>query len=222
MGEASERLKIYCRERGVQRFTADEILELLEEGETVDWIMDQVLPEATADTGTEMRSFLEELSSEVAPAETREEADSDQVAAEADPAAAETGKHPLPEAIPEMGDLQQLLPKGVDMGQLEELLSSPRGELMADFGLFCQERGTGDGEPSEEMQAAMQELHAEWLTTPREALDGKKPSELLGEAGLFPQKVETKRRDAPKIGRNDPCPCGSGKKYKKCCGKGVS
>lgn len=24
-------------------------------------------------------------------------------------------------------------------------------------------------------------------------------------------------RDAPKIGRNDPCPCGSGKKYKKCC-----
>lgn len=27
-------------------------------------------------------------------------------------------------------------------------------------------------------------------------------------------------RDGPKVGRNDPCPCGSGKKYKKCCGKG--
>ena len=26
---------------------------------------------------------------------------------------------------------------------------------------------------------------------------------------------------APKIGRNDPCPCGSGKKYKKCCGANV-
>ena len=26
-------------------------------------------------------------------------------------------------------------------------------------------------------------------------------------------------RSTPKIGRNDPCPCGSGKKYKKCCGK---
>jgi SEC-C motif-containing protein len=26
-------------------------------------------------------------------------------------------------------------------------------------------------------------------------------------------------REAPKTGRNDPCPCGSGKKYKKCCGK---
>jgi hypothetical protein len=27
------------------------------------------------------------------------------------------------------------------------------------------------------------------------------------------------RNDQPKVGRNDPCPCGSGKKYKKCCGK---
>lgn len=25
-------------------------------------------------------------------------------------------------------------------------------------------------------------------------------------------------RNGPKVGRNDPCPCGSGKKYKKCCG----
>jgi len=30
--------------------------------------------------------------------------------------------------------------------------------------------------------------------------------------------VKTMRRDAPKVGRNDPCPCGSGKKYKKCHG----
>lgn len=30
--------------------------------------------------------------------------------------------------------------------------------------------------------------------------------------------VGTIRREGPKIGRNDPCPCGSGKKYKKCCG----
>ena len=31
-------------------------------------------------------------------------------------------------------------------------------------------------------------------------------------------KPVTVRRDEPKVGRNDPCPCGSGKKYKKCCG----
>lgn len=29
--------------------------------------------------------------------------------------------------------------------------------------------------------------------------------------------VVTQRRAGPKIGRNDACPCGSGKKYKKCC-----
>ncbi len=27
------------------------------------------------------------------------------------------------------------------------------------------------------------------------------------------------RRDVPKVGRNEPCPCGSGKKYKQCHGK---
>jgi uncharacterized protein len=32
-----------------------------------------------------------------------------------------------------------------------------------------------------------------------------------------PQANES-RRSMPKVGRNDPCPCGSGKKYKKCCG----
>lgn len=33
------------------------------------------------------------------------------------------------------------------------------------------------------------------------------------------EKQEPYRRQAAKIGRNDPCPCGSGKKYKNCCGK---
>ena len=30
-------------------------------------------------------------------------------------------------------------------------------------------------------------------------------------------KVATVRNEGPKVGRNEPCPCGSGKKYKKCC-----
>jgi len=33
------------------------------------------------------------------------------------------------------------------------------------------------------------------------------------------KKVETFVREGEKVGRNDPCPCGSGKKYKKCCGQ---
>jgi preprotein translocase subunit SecA len=32
--------------------------------------------------------------------------------------------------------------------------------------------------------------------------------------------IKTVKRDEPKVGRNDPCPCGSGKKYKKCHGAG--
>ena len=34
-----------------------------------------------------------------------------------------------------------------------------------------------------------------------------------------PDVDRTVRREEPKVGRNDPCPCGSGKKYKNCCGK---
>jgi uncharacterized protein YecA (UPF0149 family) len=32
------------------------------------------------------------------------------------------------------------------------------------------------------------------------------------------EKPETVRREGPRVGRNDPCPCGSGRKYKKCHG----
>lgn len=40
------------------------------------------------------------------------------------------------------------------------------------------------------------------------------------EAGTTPagMRVETVRRTGPKIGRNEPCSCGSGRKYKNCCG----
>jgi uncharacterized protein YecA (UPF0149 family) len=35
-------------------------------------------------------------------------------------------------------------------------------------------------------------------------------------SGWVPEPI---RRTEPKIGRNDACPCGSGIKYKKCCGR---
>ena len=48
------------------------------------------------------------------------------------------------------------------------------------------------------------------------------PIQMVMSGGGTPQrqagKVETVRRDGDKVGRNDPCPCGSGKKYKKCHG----
>jgi pentatricopeptide repeat protein len=52
-------------------------------------------------------------------------------------------------------------------------------------------------------------------------LDKKKfrPVDADGEEEDFDfSREEPIHRESPKIGRNDPCPCGSGKKYKKCCG----
>ena len=44
------------------------------------------------------------------------------------------------------------------------------------------------------------------------------PNQTASAAGEEAARTKTVTRDQPKIGRNDPCPCGSGKKYKKCCG----
>jgi uncharacterized protein len=43
-------------------------------------------------------------------------------------------------------------------------------------------------------------------------------SQRLVEKELY-DDATTFRRVMPKIGRNDPCPCGSGKKFKHCCGR---
>ena len=47
-------------------------------------------------------------------------------------------------------------------------------------------------------------------------IDGDSHTHREGEGHLH--RPQTVQRESPKIGRNDPCPCGSGKKYKKCCG----
>ena len=45
-----------------------------------------------------------------------------------------------------------------------------------------------------------------------------KPSDVVSEAAAAAEKARPVRT-GPKVGRNDPCPCGSGKKFKHCCGK---
>ena len=45
-----------------------------------------------------------------------------------------------------------------------------------------------------------------------------KPSDVVSEAVEAVAKAKPLRA-GPKVGRNDPCPCGSGKKYKQCCGR---
>lgn len=64
----------------------------------------------------------------------------------------------------------------------------------------------------------MHEAKAEWLYTLK-AWDEVLPKE--EQQALTREYRTSKIVRREKIGRNDPCPCGSGKKYKNCCGKGA-
>jgi preprotein translocase subunit SecA len=57
--------------------------------------------------------------------------------------------------------------------------------------------------------------------TPRAAVHAYKPDagRTGAESEAAPKPAVQARRAADKVGRNDPCPCGSGKKYKRCCGR---
>ncbi len=84
------------------------------------------------------------------------------------------------------------------------------------------------------------EIDPQW---PREPLTAEKSDELLrnmlsgavrvyryfkedrlasAQAAAQRAPLEPYERAGPKVGRNDPCPCGSGKKYKRCCGAAAS
>jgi preprotein translocase subunit SecA len=47
-----------------------------------------------------------------------------------------------------------------------------------------------------------------------------KASDMVSDASEALAKAKP-LRSGPKVGRNDPCPCGSGKKYKQCCGRNL-
>ena len=51
---------------------------------------------------------------------------------------------------------------------------------------------------------------------------GRAPQAEESDAPEIPKIAVPVVRDAPKVGRNDPCPCGSGKKFKRCCGSGAA
>jgi hypothetical protein len=68
----------------------------------------------------------------------------------------------------------------------------------------------------------MQELidkYNEYLTPNEKLITGRINKELKFLINQFENKPSFHHEKAVKVGRNDPCPCGSGKKYKKCCGK---
>ena len=72
-----------------------------------------------------------------------------------------------------------------------------------------------DGQPIQE--ARQQKTDLSKVQTNRSEEEARHRAAMS--AGRENQKVETVRRTEKKVGRNDPCPCGSGKKYKHCHGK---
>jgi preprotein translocase subunit SecA len=100
-------------------------------------------------------------------------------------------------------------------------------------------RGYGQKDPKQEYKREGFEIFQEMLGTVAEATvrslcrlqikaevreeefkHKEKPLDVQYSAGSETEaaKKQPKRRVEPKVGRNDPCPCGSGKKHKKCCG----
>ncbi len=70
----------------------------------------------------------------------------------------------------------------------------------------------GNGRPPRQVATSVDEIE--------QAFQRKKKKELeqARMAGAGDMQVQQVVRSGEKVGRNDPCPCGSGKKYKKCCG----
>ncbi len=106
----------------------------------------------------------------------------------------------------------------------EEMMGTMRSEVCS--GMF---RSSTNLAAFENMLSALSDVAK---TTGPDATGGKgfdrfsapaspAPSLEASESLEIPKVAVPVVRDQPKVGRNDPCPCGSGKKYKKCCGSGV-
>jgi hypothetical protein len=217
LNELKSKLNEFVRQYSITKFEAEDIVELVAEGESIDWIVNQLKGDAQIDVDA-ITPLLTEIKSLVAP---EKELVGKEAAAEP---AIESGTLDTSQIDLSQLDLSQIgdmlpegmgIPPGLDAKQIKSLIESPQGKIMADFSVFCREKGLdlGDGNLSD---PRIERLQNEWLSTQRDAFDGKTPAEMLS---LAQGKVETFRREAPRVGRNDPCPCGSGKKFKKCCGR---
>ncbi|HET7184200.1 MAG TPA: preprotein translocase subunit SecA [Terriglobales bacterium] len=73
--------------------------------------------------------------------------------------------------------------------------------------------GDGGGRRRRAAQTSVDELEEAFQRRKRKELEQAR----MAGSGEY-QPVQQRVRSGAKVGRNDPCPCGSGKKYKKCCG----
>ncbi len=211
LSELKLRLSDYIHQYSIAKFDAEDIVELVSEGESIEWIVDQLKSDAQIDADAVM-ALLTEIKNQL---EVKEEPAKD---APAEPAI-DSGELPIDLSQSDLSQIGQMLPEGMELPpglnakEIKNLIESPQGKIMADFLVFCREKGV-DLSGGNLNDPRIEKLQKEWLLTPRDAFDGKTPSAMLAR-----EKVETVRRQSPRVGRNDPCPCGSGKKFKKCCGR---
>ena len=126
--------------------------------------------------------------------------------------------------------LKVIMLQAIDSHWKEHLLSMDH--LKEGIGL----RGYGQKDPVREYQREGYEMFMEMISQIKidtlvklclveiqreeevEEIRHKQKQDYILSRGEDVPEVQTVKREGQKIGRNDPCPCGSGKKYKKCCG----
>ena len=91
-----------------------------------------------------------------------------------------------------------------------DLMDTIKGEVLTN--LF---RSTTNLQAFEHMLSAMPQM----LSRPESLLNPETASNRPEESQPAPRLELPLKRELPKAGRNDPCPCGSGKKFKSCCGR---
>src|SRR5947207_3540135 len=109
--------------------------------------------------------------------------------------------------------LMQILERPPDAGPGAPPPSAPVGQGQ-ESGAPAQHGGDGNGRrPSRMVSTSADELEEAFMRRKRRELEQARMAG-AGDA----QPVQQVVRGQDKVGRNDPCPCGSGKKYKKCHG----
>ena len=121
--------------------------------------------------------------------------------------------------------------KGLDLGETDETDFSEDGakalKFLAEAGVFLQgyeksleeARASDTSELDETLRSIdqLEEVIEDCITRINLGLKGARMGMLEGRSVLPEDDVPPYSLSRKKVGRNDPCPCGSGKKYKKCC-----
>jgi preprotein translocase subunit SecA len=110
--------------------------------------------------------------------------------------------------------LMQILERPPDAGAGGPPSDGPAGQGPGDSGVPAHRDGDGNGRrPPRMVSTSADELEEAFMRRKRRELEHARMAG-AGDA----QQVQQVVRSQEKVGRNDPCPCGSGKKYKKCHG----